>query len=189
MKILCTGNPNHRGIAKTLSSVIPNVDFISRSNGWNLKFIPADLGLENRFREKLKDYDVLINNSNIKDGNQKRILQIAREVWQKGHVINIGSMAEYPKYSHADPGYAREKLALRDLSIELGDENFKTTHIVCGAYQGFSHDSVYETCMSATNIVTVIKWVLDAPFQVPIISVDYMNDAIRQYFEDAKAQC
>ena len=184
MKILCTGNVNHRGIAKTLSTVIPDVDFISRSNGWDLSFPTIDI--ENRFREKLQEYDVLINNSYVGMGAQKRILQIAREVWQTGHVINIGSMAEHPKFAHADPEYAKDKQDLRDLSIELGDEKFKTTHMVLGAYQGLSHDSVYETTMSADNAVSVIKWVIEAPFEVPIIGVERMNDALRKYFDDAR---
>ena len=184
-KILCTGNPEHRGLAQELQKIFSNIDFISRTNGYDLRF--TNVESENLFREKLKNYNVLINYAYCDTvGAQCKILEIAREVWDTGYVINIGSHAEYPKFNHADPIYAKDKLNLRNLSIELGDQFFKTTHIVAGAFltkQVYYYD---DDIMHPSKVANVVKYVLDADFQIPIISVEEMSKTIKDFFDNCK---
>ena len=175
-QILCTGNPAHRGIAQAVSRLFPTAKFISRSNGYDLS---TETGLD-KLKIIIKDYNVLINNAYVDSGVQETILKLAHESWKTGHVFNIGSISEHSKYSWADPEYAIEKQKLRELSLELGDEKFKTTHMVVGGFQAASTGS--DNTMDPLHIAKTIQWVLNAEFQVPVIGVEQMTDHIREYF-------
>jgi hypothetical protein len=183
-RILCTGNPKDRGIAQSISRLFSNADFISRANGFDLFFSTEDS--EKKFREKLKDYNVFINNAYIGQGCQERLLKIVREEWSEGSVFNIGTLDEYEKWAWREPEYTEEKRKLRELGIELGDEKFKTTHIIVGGFQALTPGS--SQTMDPIHIAESIKWILEAPFEVPIIGIQQMTDYIRAFYDRIKIE-
>ena len=170
MKVVCTGNPNNLGIASSIAKVFPDVKFMSRATGYDLT---TEEGLS-KFRTDIVEYDVFINSSQISPGTQEVLLNITREVWIKGHVFNIGSIAEYKRWEWFDPPYTDEKRKLRETSIDLYDENFKTTHIVVGGFKDSSTRTQFK--MDPINIANTIKWVLECDHDVPIIGVERASD-------------
>lgn len=181
-RILCTGNPKDRGIAQSISKIFPDADFVSRSNGFDLSFPISDT--EKKFKEKLKDYNVFINNAYIDYGCQERLLKIVREEWTEGNVFNIGTLEEYERWAWKEQGYTEEKRRLRELGLSLFDEQFKTTHVVVGGFQALTPGS--SNTMDPVNIANSIKWILEAPFEVPIIGMQQSNDYMRSYYEKIK---
>jgi hypothetical protein len=101
-------------------------------------------------------------------------------------VFNIGSISEHKKYSWADPDYAIEKQKLRELSLELGDEKFKTTHMIVSGFQAASPGS--DKTMDPLHIAKTIQWILNAEFQIPIIGVEQMSDYIRDFFNKQRTE-
>lgn len=168
MKILCTGNPNIRTIASAVKQVYPNADFVHFSNGYD--FTTSE-GLE-KFRNKVKDYNVFINASRIAIGVQTSLLKIVREEWAVGHVINIGTTMEFHFFHHIDPACAEDKINLRNQSLDMYDENFRTTHLIVGGHKDRSPSG--DGKMDPIHIANTIKWVLDSAkdFHVPIIGVE-----------------
>jgi hypothetical protein len=183
-RILCTGNPEDRGIARAISTIFPDADFCSRANGFDLSF-PSD-EIEKQFRKKLKDYNVFINNAYIDYGCQERILKIVRQEWQEGHIFNIGTLEEYEKWAWKEPGYTEEKRRLRELGLEMGDEKFKTTHIIVGGFQALTPGSSHT--MDPIHIAESIKWIVESPFEVPIIGIQQMTDYVRAYYNRIKLE-
>jgi hypothetical protein len=168
MKILCTGNPNIKTIATAVRNIFPDADFVHKSNGYDLL---TQEGLQ-KFRSKIKDYDVFINASVIANGVQSTLLKIVREEWTSGHVINIGSTMEFRFFNHIDPQRAESKLALRNLGLDMYSEEFRVTHFIVGGHRDRSPSS--EGKMDTAHIANTIKWVLDSRehFHVPIIGVE-----------------
>lgn len=167
LKILCTGNPNDNTLAKGIKEVFPEAEFIHLSAGYDLT---TDEGLE-KFRAKIRDYNVFINASRIGFGVQCTLLKIAREEWDTGHVFNIGSVLENDFFEWFSPEDAKDKKALRQLSLDLSSEHFKTTHIVTGGFTDRSPQAHWK--MSPLNIARAIKWILESKdFYVPIIGVE-----------------
>ena len=178
-KVLCTGNPLDRGIAMAVKKVFPDADFISRTNGFDLTF--PNSGDEQRFRDKIKGYNVFINNAHIQRGTQEKLLRIVREHWSEAHVFSIGSLDEHNKWTGPDMEYANEKRQLREASLELGDESFKTTHIVVGGFQALTKGS--DICMDPIHIAKTIEWILEADFEVPLIAIEKASLHIRKYHQ------
>ena len=177
MKILCTGNPNVMGIAHAVNRVWPTTSFISRTTGYDLA---TQEGLS-KFKETIAEYDVFINNSQVVPGTQEALLNIANEVWAHGHVFNIGSVAEYPRWEWFDPPYSAEKKSLRNRSLDLCNENFKTTHRVVGGFQDMSPTTAHK--MDPITIVNTIKWILESEFDVPLIGIERLADH-KNYWKD-----
>jgi hypothetical protein len=164
-KVLCTGNPNIRGISKSVKQAFPNAEFISKSKGFD--FTTED-GI-GKLKDILKNYDVIINSSYVGSWVQHKILEAANEVNFKGHIFSIGSMAEFKQFSHYRPDYSKEKQQLRDRSVQLMNIDFKTTHVIVSGFQDSTETS--NNKMDANQIVKAIQWVLDCDMLVPIISV------------------
>jgi hypothetical protein len=183
-RILCTGNPKDRGIAQSISKIFPDAEFISRSNGFDL-FLPSK-DVEEKFREKLKNFNVFVNNSYIGYGCQEQLLKIVREEWSEGYVFNIGTLDEYEKWAWREPEYTEEKRRLRELGLMIGDEKFKTTHIIVGGFQALTPGSA--NTMDPIHIAESIKWILESPFEVPIIGIQQMSDYIRAFYDRIKAE-
>jgi hypothetical protein len=177
MKILCTGNPNDMGIAHAVKRVWPNASFVSRTNGYDLS---TQEGLD-KFKETIAEYDVFVNNSQVVPGTQETLLNITSKVWTTGHVFNIGSVAEYKRWEWFDPLYSAEKRSLRELSLELCNEHFKTTHIVVGGFQDMSPNTEHK--MDPINIVNAINWILTSEFDVPLIGIERLADH-KNYWKD-----
>jgi hypothetical protein len=168
MKILCTGNPDIWTIAHGVNKVFTDCEFVHKSNGYD--FLTQE-GLD-KFRHKVKDFDVFINASRIQHGVQSTLLKIVREEWTKGHVINIGTTMEFHFFHHIDPECAKDKLKLRNLSLDMYDEQFRTTHLIVGGHKDMSGRG--EDKLDSIHIANAIKWVLESSklFHVPIISVE-----------------
>jgi hypothetical protein len=168
MKILCTGNPNKLTIANSVQKIFTNVDFVYKSNGFDLTSIDGVLKL----RDTLDFYDVFINASRIDIGVQYNILS-SITTWN-GHAITIGSVLEYDKYKHVDPLVSEDKKRLRNLSLNLCSKTLKTTYIVVG---GINND-YHADKMDPIHIAKTIKWILDqTEFHVPLIGVE--NEILR----------
>ncbi len=177
-RILCTGNPNDVGLAKSIKSLYPETTFLSRSSGYDLFEFTCDT--EIKFREQLKLHNVFINYSWVTYGVQQKLLQITAEEWIKGHVINIGSTNEdHNVLARLEPEYTEDKLKLRSLSLQLNNEHFKTTHVVVGGFQATSVGSMPN--MDPINIANAIKWIIEQEFEIPIIGIQKSSDYIRNW--------
>ena len=170
-KILCTGKSNHEGIAKSVSSLFNNVTFVSRSTGYDFN---TQEGLS-KLADILPEYNVLINNSHVSHGVKKTILELARNKWTQGKVINIGSYCEMKKYSVGAFKSAQDAIELRELGFELTTDKFQVTHIMVGPFRAESKPMSLPN-MDAVHIANTIKYVLLANYQIPITSVMQMND-------------
>jgi hypothetical protein len=169
-KILCTGNPTHPGIARAVLSVFPEAEFVSRSYGYDLS---TQLGLT-KFKDKVQNFDVFINNAQVVPGTQETLLRIVNDVWTTGHVFNIGSIAEYKKWEWFDPPYTEEKRRLKETSLDMCTANFKTTHMIVGGFQ--DQTPGHEHKLDPINIVNIIKWILECEFNVPVIGVERIDE-------------
>lgn len=171
-KILCTGNPNKGTIAHAICEVFPNAEFVYLSAGYD--FTTTD-GLY-KFREKLKNYNVFINSSRIDIGVQIKLLKIASETPCIKNVFNIGTVLEHTYFNWLDPLVAEDKLKLRDMSLDLCCNQFRTTHLIVGGFKDESPNK--ELKMDPIHIANAIKWILHSDFHVPIIGIenDYWNN-------------
>lgn len=176
-KIICTGNPNIAGIAQEIQKIFPDTTFVSRTTGYDLS---TTEGIKN-LKKIIPNYNVFINNSYVGLGVQETILRNVRDLWTTGYVFNIGSLIEYDKFGYHNITRYREKNQLKSLGIEYTDENFKVTHITVGGFKsGVKPRSVDN--MDPKYIVDAINWILNAPFQVPVIGIQQMSDQIREYY-------
>ncbi len=172
MKILCTGNPDHNTIASAVRQKFTDVDFASRATGFDLRF--WDTGSEDYFRSKIKNYNVLINSSFICGGGQLALLECTHEVWAKnkiqGHIVNIGSTAEWNGVDSVFGSYSIQKRALRDRSLQLNSKfNIKTSHIVAGGLNdGLSG---HEKWLSLDLVADAIHWILTHPVNIPLLQI------------------
>jgi len=172
--VLCTGNPNYIGIPYSLSKIFKNIDFVHKSNGF-------DLTNFEEFKILINNYNVFINHSAFNYTIQKDLLQLCVDQWQKnkkrGHIINIGSVLEYEfakKYKIDTIEYYESKTDLRNLGLELCTENIKITHFVIGAIQ--NPGSFHPDKLNCKEIAKVIKIILKYEFNVPIIGIEKLND-------------
>lgn len=168
MKILCTGNPSHNTVARSIKKYFPTADFASRHSGYDLRM--WDTESENFFKNKIVNYNILINSSFISLGAQLKILNLTAEIWKSGHVINIGSTSEYSGRNSEFGMYSIDKKSLRDRSLQLNDKNFKTTHIIAGGLNDGNHE--HKDWLNIDHLATTIKWILEQPFSVPIIGIE-----------------
>lgn len=170
--ILCTGNPTHATVASAVHAVFPTADFASRATGYDLRFWTP--GSEDYFCEQVKNYSVFINSSFICGGGQLQLLETTHRVWTQhgitGHIINIGSTAEWDGIASSYPEYSIQKRALRDRSLQLDNKQIKTTHIIAGGL----NDGLagHEQWLSLDQLAQTIKWVLDNPCRIKLISLE-----------------
>jgi hypothetical protein len=169
-KIICTGNPNTAGIPNAISKQFPDTTFISLTLGYDLV---SEEG-QNKFKDIIKNFNVFINVAQLSDGAQEKLLKIAYASGMQGHVFNIGSIAEYNRWEWYDADYTAEKRSLRETSLELCTEFFKTTHIVTGGFQDATSD--HPDRMDPLEIVNAIQYVLSSKVNIPIIGIEKIND-------------
>ena len=170
MKILCTGNPKD-GIACSLKAIYPDTMFISRSNGYDLTTDDS----KDKFKKLLPDYNVFINHSQLCGDLQRQLLTVVSQAWTHGHVINIGSVLEFKKWEFIEPSAAEEKRRLRDLSLELSSEHFKTTHLIVGGLQSCNDDPLR---IHTDRVAETIKWILENENHIPLLYVDHVSDEL-----------
>jgi hypothetical protein len=173
-KILCTGNPNIPGISKNIKEIFPETKFVSRSSGFDLLSYE---GIK-KFKSVLPDYNIFINHSQLLPNGQRQLLDLTKQIWNNsGHVINIGSVLEFDQWSWIDPEAAEEKKKLKDLSLNLNSESFKTTHIIVG---GLSTTNLDTMRLDPKEVATTIQWILQTKIHIPLIYVDNVSDQLTQ---------
>jgi len=171
--ILCTGNPDHQTVASAVNRQFQNVDFASRTTGYDLRF--WDPGSEAHFREQIKKYNIFINSSFICNGGQMQLLETTHEVWSSlgivGHIINIGSSAEWLGINSPFGNYSIQKRALRDRSLQLnGKSDIKTTHITVGGIDDGKPE--HKDWLSLNHIADAIHWVVNHPVKIPLLAIE-----------------
>lgn len=173
--ILCTGNPEHNTVASAVKKVFPSAEFACRSTGYDLRLLNSDS--ESYFRNNIKKYNVFINSSFICLGAQLKLLNIAHSEWMqadiKGHVINIGSTAEWSDLPTAT-AYIQSKRELRNQSLQLNEQTgisgIKTTHIIAaGLNDGKPGNEQY---LSLSSVANAIAWILKNPDRIPLLQID-----------------
>jgi hypothetical protein len=172
-KILCTGNPQHATVASAVKILWPDAHFASRTTGYDLRF--WDAGSETFFREKIKHYEIFINSSFICNHGQMTLLETTVQEWTNcnhgGHIINIGSSAEFLGIDSRWQGYSIQKRALRDRSLQLHDKNgIYTTHLIAGGLNDGKPGN--EQGLDLMAVANTIHWVLDQDFCVPLIYIE-----------------
>ena len=170
MKILCTGNPNF-GIARSLYKTYTETTFISRANGYDLI---TDEGID-KFKKLLPNYNIFINHSQLEGDSQRKLLTYTKQMWQTGHVINIGSVLEFEQWEWIEPIVAEEKRQLRKLSLQLNSEYFKTTHLIVGGLQSSNDDPLR---IHTDKVAETIKWILENENHIPLLYVDHVSDEL-----------
>lgn len=173
-KIICTGNPNKEGIPSAVYKIFPETTFISKSNGYDLT---SEDGKE-KFKNIIKNYNVFMNVAQLSNGAQEDLLHIAYDAGMQGHVFNIGSIAEYKRWEWYDKKYTEEKRKLREASLDLCSEYFKTTHIIVGGFQDNSNSDINR--MDPSEIVKAIDYVLKSNVNIPLIGIEKINDSEMQ---------
>lgn len=174
-RIICTGNPHVSGIAKHIKDLYPQTKFISTSLGYDLT---TDHGF-NEFESLLPKYDVFINHSQIAAGIQEKLLLSARQSWISGHVITIGSVLEFDKWSWIEPEVTNEKNLLKNLSLQLSEEHFKTSYITVGGLKKHDSDNMR---LDPKKVAEIIQWILEKDLYIPLIYIDNLsNDLTNQW--------
>jgi len=177
--ILCTGNPAHNTVASAVKRKFHPVDFASRTTGYDLRFWAP--GSETYFRNNIKNYNVFINSSFICNGGQLSLLEATHQIWSEnnipGHIINIGSSAEYTgvndnKVNDIDFGsYSIQKRALRDRSLQLNNRNnIRTTHITAGGLN--DGKPKHSTWLDLNILADTIAWILKNPADIPHLAIE-----------------
>jgi hypothetical protein len=179
MKILCTGNPADATVASAVKKQFPSAEFASRTTGYDLRF--WDPGSEQHFRDQIKKYDVFINSSFICGGGQLALLETTWQEWSNnqihGHIINIGSSAEYlgvtdPQVDqHVYGAYSIQKRALRDRSLQLNNKKgIQTSHITAGGLDDGRPENAH--ALSLDIVAQTIAWILQNPANIPLVAVE-----------------
>jgi hypothetical protein len=167
-KILCTGNPTHATIASGIQKIFPEADFASRATGYDLRmWDPSD---EEFFCNHIVNYNVLINSAFVSTGAQQKILELTHKCWKVGHIINIGSTAEYEGRNSFFPLYSIQKRALRDLSLSMNSKYLKTTHITLGGLNDGKEEN--KNNLDPIEVAKVVKWILESKLNIPIIGLE-----------------
>jgi hypothetical protein len=171
VRIICTGNPT-AGIARSIQKIYPDTTFISRSNGYDLTTAEG----VDKFKDIISNFDVFINHAQLQGTTiQRDLLQYTKDLWIEGYVINIGSVIEFKRWEWLDPAAAKEKRQLRDLSLELSSEHFKTTHLIVGGLQSSNRDPLR---IHTDRVAETIKWILENENHIPLIYVDHVSDEL-----------
>jgi hypothetical protein len=177
MNILCTGNPAHTTVASAVSRKFPSAEFASRATGFDLRF--WDPGSEDFFKDKIKSYNIFINSSFICNGGQQTLLDITWEIWSlnniKGHIINIGSTAEWMgvddhRVDSVYGSYSIQKRALRDRSLQLNNKKgIKTSHIIAGGLNDGKPG--HETWLALDSVANIIDYIIHYTDNIPLIEI------------------
>lgn len=185
IKILCTGNADHIGIAREVKKLFPDTYCVSRSTGFDLS---SEEGLE-KLQSIIADYNVLVNSSHISTGTQLRIFEMARQTWTSGHVFNIGSIDEYEQFAHVNLACHIEKNHLKNLAVEYNSDAFKVTHITVGPFESTAKPLEFKIDrLDPKHIAETIKWVLGCGFDVPIVGIQRLTNEVSRIYKESTSQ-
>ena len=166
-RILCTGNPE-TGLAKAIFEHWPLTDFCSQTTwGYDLTLSTYKEALS----VKALEYDIFINSSALWQFHQTMLLNVvykrAEEANHPLHIVSIGSTTDRTTKG-SDWHYQQEKKALRSTSNAL---NLKSTwqggprvsYVTFGTLENYAHKHPERTCMSMTDAVRAIEYILGTP--------------------------
>lgn len=182
MKICITGN-NRVGLSKALGDILPDLTFISRSNGFDLTTRDG----QERATELIVSHDVVVNCAALWKFNQTVLLdavyKMACERNPNLHIICVGSTTDRVKNGKAWL-YNAEKKALRDYSNTLAIGGVwgttpKVSYISFGTLDNNQHKHPDRRCMDIGFAASYVKWLIEQPRHLNIneISIDPMQDA------------
>jgi len=178
-KIVCTGNPNEPGIARHIFNLFPNSLFLSRNSGYDLL---SEEGIS-KFKSIIKNYNIFINHSQLPPNGQEILLDIAADEWSQGHIITIGSVLEFEKWSWIDFESAESKKKLREKSLNLLSEKLKTTYIIVGGLKRNDNDHMR---LDPSKVAEVIEFVINSKFNLPLIYIDDVSDELTEFWLEKK---
>lgn len=175
MNVLCSGNPLHNVLASEVAKRFPGANFVSRTNGYDLKH--WTLEIQQKFKKILKESNVFINSSYIAPGVQQRLLETAVAEWMqadiKGHVISLGTTAEYDE-SPIHLEYKKSKKELRNSSLEFntktGITGVKTSYIIVSGIK--SGTEYCDDFLELYSVVDAIEWTINNPNQIPLLQIE-----------------
>lgn len=106
-----------------------------------------------------------------------QLLEATYQEWSKsniqGHIVNIGSTAEWLGIDQTNDvygSYSIQKRALRDRSLQLNTRSgIKTTHIIAGGLN--DHKPGHENWLELSSVADAIKWVLEHPYKIPLLQI------------------
>lgn len=170
MKILITGNPKYEGLAQGLAKVLVDYDitFISRNNGYDLTDVQT-------ITEIAKDYDVFINNTNIPNDGQLKLLDSVYNSWSEGLIINVSTTSVYWD-NKKNIDYYNSKLKLEQRSKELSSksaEHGNKIRVSCIAFGELNTESQRSrqdgrNKMLLTDAAQYVKILIDSPKTINI---------------------
>ena len=164
-KVLCTGNPDKIStIASGIKQVWPNATFIHLSKGYDFYKLGEN---EDNLKMLFKTHNTFINASYV-NGVQKSLLEMCSKYMTIGDVFNIGSTHEYDGLGSEN--YKRNKIELREKSLELNSFRFQTCHIVMGGIDTGLPETT--NWIKPNKIAEVISWITKQKFKIPIIGID-----------------
>ena len=177
LKILIAGNKNY-GLAKELSKLYPDAEFLSRTTGYDLTSSKD----QQRCAERVLEFDIFINCSALWKFNQTVLLDtVYKKCTENSHrpyIICIGSTTDRVKKGGAWL-YNAEKKALRDYCNTLGINGVwgsapKVTLISFGSLSNVQDKHPTRTCLDIDRAATYIKWLIEQPADINIneISID-----------------
>lgn len=167
-KVLCTGNPsNPTLLASGFKKIFSQITFIHRDAGWDLT--DQSPAAQERLKKLFSQHNTFINASYIAPHVQSYLLETCNQSVKHCDVVNIGSTHEYDGIGSLE--YQQSKLDLRNKSLQLNTYRFQTHHIMLGRIQKeYSSDTV--DCLEIPTICSLISWIIEQPFSVPIICID-----------------
>jgi hypothetical protein len=174
--ILVIGNSNY-GLSKSISNIIPNCDFISRTCGG---FDLASASSRDNVAQISINYDVVLIVSALSQFRQVLLLQSIIENWirrdHSGYIICVGSSADTPVKS-TEWIYPVEKKALRAYCRQLSQiassekpKKWKITYLSPGNLHTPRQDDKMPGVkkLNCDYVASVINWLIDQPKDVSI---------------------
>lgn len=171
-KVLCTGNPdNPSTLASGFKKIFSNITFLYKGAGWDL----TDQSEYTKHKLKLlfSQHNTFINASYIGPGVQLDLLNLCNQSVKHCDVFNIGSTHEYDNLGSAE--YQQSKLELQRQSLKLNSYRFRTHHIILGQICKKLNSTVDLADSNGLNIdliCSIIPWIIQQPFNVPLICID-----------------
>lgn len=167
-RVVCTGNPNKPfTIAESVKKIYPDATFLHRSCGYDLSNLNAETC--EVLTKVFKNHNTFINASYIGAGVQSALLNLCNQSTKICDVFNIGSTNEYDGLGNSI--YAKSKIELQNQSLRLNSYRFKTCHLVVGSIKK-SPENQNQNCIEPDEICSLIQWVMQQRYHVPIVSID-----------------
>jgi len=168
-KLAVTGHTKR--IGKAIYDAFPNSIGLSKSTGYDI----TDKNSRTRILHAVRECDVFINNAH--DGfGQVELLNDLFTSWKDEEklIINIGvDTVPYTNWQVVHQQYPVEKVALHSQSELLQNQAHRCRVTTLGlGHVDTEFNKYYDGAkLSYTNIIDIIKWIIDQPFEVKQLMV------------------